>query len=115
MPTSAASERRTDPGAPPLRTVRLVLAREEAERTASVLRAVSDPTRLQLLSVVHHSPDGRVRVKDLATALELRSPTISHHVSMLVDAGVLVREPVGREAWFSIVPDRLAAIADLLR
>lgn len=91
------------------------MARAEAERTARLLRVVSDPTRLQLLSVIHHSPGGRSRVTDLAARLGLRAPTISHHVRILDEAGVLVREPAGREVWYSIVPDRLSAIADLVR
>ena len=58
---------------------------------------------------------GRARVVELTEALELRQPTISHHVKVLHEAGVLSRTPVGREVWYGIVPNRLSAIADLLR
>ena len=76
---------------------------------------VSDPTRLQLLSLIHESVDGRARVVDLTRALGLRQPTVSHHVGLMADAGVLRRSPVGREVWYSIEVERLSAIADLLR
>lgn len=92
-----------------------VLSREQAVDTAEVLRVVSDPTRLQLLSLIHHSVDGRARVTDLTRALGLRQPTVSHHLRVMTEAGVLHREPAGREAWYSIEAERLQAISDLLR
>lgn len=95
--------------------LRPALTKEQAESTAQMLSVVSNPTRLQILSLIHHSPQGRARVVDLTTALELRQPSISHHMKVMTEAGILHREPVGREAWYSIQPDRLTAIADLLR
>lgn len=95
--------------------VRATLSRQQAEDTATVLRVVSDPTRLQILSLIHSSADQRVRVTELTIALELRQPTVSHHLKMLTEAGVLVREPVGRDVWHRINAARLDAIADLLR
>lgn len=95
--------------------LRAVLSREQAEDTASLLRVVSDPTRLQILSLVHHSVDGRARVADLTASLGLRQPTVSHHLKVMAEAGIVEREPVGREVWYEIVPSRLDAIADLLR
>ena len=97
------------------RPLRVTLGREQAEDTARLLRVVSDPTRLQLLSLIHHSAEGRARVVDLTAALQFRQPTISHHLKVLVEAGVVERDPIGREVWYSIVPTRLAAIGDLLR
>ena len=93
----------------------MAMARDRAEDISRLLRVVSDPTRLQLLSLIHQSPAGRARVVDLTAALQLRQPTISHHLKLLDEAGVVSREPSGREVWYSIVPDRLAAIGDLLR
>ncbi|MBU4336411.1 MAG: metalloregulator ArsR/SmtB family transcription factor [Actinobacteria bacterium] len=82
---------------------------------ASLLRVVSDPTRLQLLSLIQHSPDEHVRVADLARALDLRQPTVTHHLNVLDEAGIVVRERHGREVWCQIVPERIEEIADLLR
>jgi len=95
--------------------LRTTLSREQAEDTATLLRVVSDPTRLQLLSLIHHSADERARVADLTRALGLRQPTVSHHLKVMTEAGIVTRDPVGREVWYSIVPVRLHAIADLLR
>lgn len=82
---------------------------------AALLRVVSEPTRLQLVSLIHESPAGSARVADLTRALGLRQPTVSHHLKVMAEAGVVTREPVGREVWYSIVPSRITAIADLLR
>ncbi|RPF23411.1 ArsR/SmtB family transcription factor [Myceligenerans xiligouense] len=111
--------RATPSGTPPARdtqpALRSALSREQAEGTAALLRVVSDPTRLQILSLIHHSEEGRARVADLTRALGLRQPTVSHHLKVMNEASVLSRDPVGREVWYAIVPDRLDAIADLLR
>lgn len=95
--------------------LRPALTKEQAEDTAHLLSVVSNPTRLQILSLIHHSPGGQARVVDLTSALELRQPTVSHHMKVMHEAGVLSRDPAGREVWYSIVPQRLAAIGDLLR
>ena len=114
--SASAPQVRTGPaGAGRQPVLRSTLSREQAEDTAGLLRVVSDSTRLQLLSLIHHSPEGRARVTDLTAALGLRQPTISHHLKMMTQAGILVREPIGREVWYSIDASRLSAIADLLR
>ena len=68
-----------------------------------------------MLSVIAGSPGGEATVGDLADALGLRQPTITHHVGIMVDDGVLLREQRGRQVWLSISPDREAAVGDLLR
>ncbi|MDR7381125.1 ArsR/SmtB family transcription factor [Promicromonospora iranensis] len=95
--------------------LRSTLSRGQAEDTAAVLRVVSDPTRLQILSLIHHSDERRIRVVDLTRALGLRQPTVSYHLKVMNEAGIVSRDPVGREAWYAIVPQRLGMIADLLR
>ncbi|WP_210727965.1 ArsR/SmtB family transcription factor [Cellulomonas septica] len=95
--------------------LRAAMARERAEDISRLLRVVSEPTRLQLLSLIFQAPDGRARVVDLTAALRLRQPTISHHLKLMDEAGIVAREPIGREVWYSIVPGRLEAIGDLLR
>ncbi|CAN5354915.1 hypothetical protein BH10ACT7_BH10ACT7_23670 [soil metagenome] len=95
------------PGAP--------LERNAAEALARTLRAVADPTRLQLLSMIAGAPDEEVTVGDLAASLGLSQPTVTHHLRILVDDGVVVRQQRGKYVWHAIAPDRRAAIIDLLR
>jgi ArsR family transcriptional regulator len=82
---------------------------------ARTLRAVADPTRLQVLSMILGAADGEATVGELAGALGLSQPTVTHHLRIMVDDGLLVREPRGRQVWLSIAPHRRAAILDLLR
>jgi len=79
------------------------------------LRVVADPTRLQLLSVILGSTSRRATVGQMADALGLTQPTLTHHVRILVEDGVLVRERDGKFIWLSGADDRTAAIEDLLR
>jgi len=90
------------------------LTREDAETLAATLRAVADPTRLQLLSLIASAPGGEACVCDLADALGLRQPTISHHLKLLVDAGLLTRDKRGTWAWFTLVHDRLGLVGTIL-
>ncbi len=83
-----------------------VLARQEAERRAALLKAVSDPIRLQLLSIIRDSPNAEACVCDMTDSVEVSQPTVSHHLRVLTDAGLLTRERRGTWAWFSLVPDR---------
>jgi len=91
------------------------LDRAAAEDRARTLRAVADPTRLQLLSMIAGAPGGEATVGDLAVALGLTQPTVTHHVRIMVEDELLLREPRGRQVWLSIAPDRRTAILDLLR
>lgn len=91
------------------------LDRENAERLAALLKVVSDPSRLQLLSMIAGAENGEACANDLVDPLGLRQPTISYHLRVMVEAGILHRERRGNWAWYSIVPDRLEAIADILR
>jgi len=68
-----------------------------------------------MLSIIAGSPEGEVTVGELVEALGLRQPTITHHVGILVDDGVLRRDPRGRQVWLSIAPERAASVRDLLR
>lgn len=63
------------------------LAREEAERRASLLKALADPVRLQLLSIISASPNQEACVCDMTEAVPVSQPTVSHHLKTLVDAG----------------------------
>lgn len=83
-----------------------VLPRHEAEQRAALLRAVSDPIRLQLLSIIRDSPGSEACVCDMTDAVAVSQPTVSHHLKVLTEAGLLTRERRGTWAWFSLVPHR---------
>ncbi|MEV6603121.1 metalloregulator ArsR/SmtB family transcription factor [Kutzneria sp. NPDC051319] len=89
------------------------LDRPEAERLAKLLKAVADPARLQLLSIIHAAPDGEACVCDLIDPLGLSQPTVSHHLKVLTDAGVLTRERRGYWAYFRLVPERWLTLREL--
>jgi len=91
------------------------LSREAAERMAGLLKAVADPTRLQLLSLIRASEDGQACVCDLTVPLGLRQPTVSHHLKVLTEAGVLVKKRRGLWSFYSIDPNRLEELAALVR
>ncbi|WP_291045884.1 metalloregulator ArsR/SmtB family transcription factor [Herbiconiux sp.] len=90
------------------------LDRDAAEALARTFRAVSDPTRLQILSFINGSARGEAMVSEITAYLGLRQPTVSHHLKVMAEDGLLVRRQEGRTAWFSITPERRTAIADLL-
>jgi ArsR family transcriptional regulator len=88
------------------------LAEADAEELAAALKVVADPVRLRILSLVAEA--GEICSCDLVTLLDRSQPTISHHTSVLTDAGLLHREKRGKWAWFSVVPDRLRVLRDAL-
>ena len=92
-----------------------LLDESEAEDLAGLMKALADPIRLRLLSLVANSPTGEVCACDLATPLGRSQPTVSHHLSVLTRAGLLEREQRGRWAWFSVDSARLAQVADAVR
>jgi ArsR family transcriptional regulator len=89
------------------------LDRREAEDLAAVLRAVADPARLQLLALIRSA--GEACACDLTEPLGLAQPTVSHHLKILVTAGLIQREQRGQWAWFRADEDRLSSLGDLFR
>lgn len=87
----------------------------DATELAAVFKAIADPVRLRLLSVVATSPSGEICACDLPELFDRSQPTMSHHLGLLVKAGLLEREQRGKWAWFRIVPDRLDDLATVLR
>lgn len=87
-----------------------VLTEAEAADLAAVFKALADPARLRLLSMIASSAEGEMCSCDLIEPVGRSQPTVSHHLSQLVDAGLLSRHKEGRWAWFAIVPDRLAEV-----
>jgi len=90
------------------------LGRSEAEGLAQLLKAVADPTRLQLLSLIVAAPGREACVCELTGPLGLTQPTVSHHLKVLLDAGLLTRERRGVWAYFSVVSKRLDDLRQLL-
>lgn len=88
-----------------------VLSAAEAERLARLLKAVADPTRLRLLSMVAAHADGEACVCDLTEPVGLSQGTVSHHMKVLVDAGLLTRDQRGKWAYYALVPAALDALA----
>jgi ArsR family transcriptional regulator len=90
------------------------LSAEEAQQKALVFKALADPNRLRLLSIVKADESGESCVCDLTEPLGLGQPTVSHHLKILVEAGLLHREKRGTWAYYSLVPGALERAAGLL-
>ena len=78
-----------------------------------VFKALADPNRLRLLSIVKASSTGEACVCDLPGPLELSQPTVSHHLKVLVEAGLLHREKRGVWVYYQARPEALEALASL--
>lgn len=91
-----------------------VLAEAAARKTARLLKAIADPNRLRLLSIVKHGPSDGTCVCDLTEPLQLGQPTVSHHLKILVDSGLLAREKRGTWAYYTLVPGSLDKAAELI-
>jgi ArsR family transcriptional regulator, arsenate/arsenite/antimonite-responsive transcriptional repressor len=87
--------------------LREVLDQEQAERVAASLRVVADPARLRLLSLIAARPGREACVCELIEPLELSQPTVSHHLRVLNEAGVLEREKRGKWVYYRVVPSTL--------
>jgi ArsR family transcriptional regulator len=90
------------------------LSADAAERIAPLLKAVADPVRLRLLSLVASHADGEACVCDLNDAFELSQPTISHHLKLLHEAGLLEREKRGVWVYYRVHAAALRDLAGLL-
>ena len=69
-----------------------VYDKTDADRLAGVLKALADPARLRLLSLIQASPDGEACVCALTAPIGLSQPTVSHHLRILTESGLLERE-----------------------
>ena len=83
------------------------LGEAKAQDGARVLKALADPNRLRLLSIVKNGPQNGTCVCDLTGPLRLGQPTVSHHLKVLVDAGFLAREKRGTWAYYTLRPGAL--------
>lgn len=86
----------------------------EAEALSLRFKALADPNRLRILSLISASRDSEVCVRDLPEPLKLSQPTVSHHLKILAEAGLLHRKKRGVWAYYSLVPAALDALASAL-
>ncbi|WP_371029872.1 ArsR/SmtB family transcription factor [Pseudoclavibacter sp. JSM 162008] len=87
---------------------------ENALRLSKVLKVIADPARLRLISMIAAQEKAEACACDLTEPLGLGQPTVSHHLKILVEAGILSREKRGSWAYFSLVPGALDSLAALL-
>ena len=97
---------------PPL--LQETISSEDAERLANALKVLAEPGRLRLLSLIHAQPDGEACVCHLTGPVGLSQPTVSHHLKVLHDAGLVAREQRGSWVYYSVVPEALGGLRDLL-
>ena len=90
------------------------LKKAEAEQLAQSFKAIADPARLQLLSFIAAQPSGEACVCYLMKPLAISQPTVSHHLKVLYEAGLLNRERRGTWVYYRIVAARLAALREAL-
>ncbi|MGF1596784.1 MAG: metalloregulator ArsR/SmtB family transcription factor [Acidimicrobiales bacterium] len=91
-----------------------VLDEETAQVLAVRLKALADPVRIRLVSLLACTPGGELCACDLPALLGRTQPTISHHLKLLTDAGFVTREQRGKWAWFTLVPDALDQLRNAL-
>jgi ArsR family transcriptional regulator len=86
----------------------------DADELAAAFKALADPVRLRLLSLIAAAPEGTACSCDLEAPVGKSQPTVSHHLSLLADAGLITKEKVGRWVNCTVVPERLALLRDVL-
>jgi ArsR family transcriptional regulator len=90
------------------------LSEEEAEDLAAAFKVLADPARLRLLSMIASADGEEACACDLVEPVGRSQPTVSHHLAVLTEAGLLTREKRGKWAWYRAVPERLAVLRDAL-
>jgi ArsR family transcriptional regulator len=89
------------------------LTEDQAETTAVLFKALSDPHRVRIVNLMANNPDP-VCVCDITTHLGLSQPTVSFHLKKLVNAGLLEREQRGTWAYYSMDPEALTRLAEVV-
>jgi len=90
------------------------LTQVQAEDLSRSLKAIADPARLRLISIIAASEGQEACVCDLTDALEVGQPTVSHHLKVLADAGFVTRSKRGTWAYYALVPGALDSLSRLL-
>lgn len=90
------------------------LKRADAEQLAAAFKVIADPARLRLLSLIAAQPGGEACVCNLTKPLGIGQPTVSHHLKVMHDAGLLERERRGTWVYYRVVPDALESLRSAL-
>jgi ArsR family transcriptional regulator, arsenate/arsenite/antimonite-responsive transcriptional repressor len=90
------------------------LTRDRAEQVAPLLKALADPVRLQLMSLVASRVGGEACICDLNAAFDLSQPTISHHMKVLHQAGLVERDKRGAWVYYRVRPQALSNLGTLI-
>jgi ArsR family transcriptional regulator len=90
------------------------LSRDQADQVAPLLKALADPVRLRLMSLIASHPGGEACVCDLTGAFDLSQPTISHHLKVLHESGLLDREKRGVWVYYRARTEALASLGALI-
>ncbi|MDQ6725043.1 MAG: metalloregulator ArsR/SmtB family transcription factor [Actinomycetota bacterium] len=90
------------------------LTEARAEELAGAFAVLADPARLRLLSLIASAGAGEACVCELVEPLGRSQPTVSHHLKILAEAGLIVGDKRGRWVWYRAVPERLGQLRDVL-
>jgi ArsR family transcriptional regulator len=90
------------------------LSIDQSESLAMTFKALADPVRLRLLSLIASVPEGEVCACEMTAPIGRSQATVSHHLSVLVDAGLITREQRGKWAWFTVAADRAEFVRSVL-
>jgi ArsR family transcriptional regulator, arsenate/arsenite/antimonite-responsive transcriptional repressor len=90
------------------------LTGSEAASAATLFRVLGEPARLQLLSLIAAQPSGEVCACELVESLGLSQPTVSHHLKVMYEAGLLSKERRGTWIYYRIVQDQLVSLREVL-
>ncbi len=90
------------------------LSEAQAQELAKGYAALSDPARLRVISILAAAEGGEVCVCDFVEPLGKSQPTVSHHLKVLSDAGLVIGDRRSKWVWYSLVPERLAALRESL-
>jgi ArsR family transcriptional regulator len=88
------------------------LTNEEATNLACMFRVLGEPVRLQMLSTIAAQPNQEVCACELAKPLGLSQPTVSHHLKVMYELGLLAKERRGTWIYYKIQPDKLAVLRE---
>jgi ArsR family transcriptional regulator len=89
------------------------ISRPAAEQLSVLLKAIADPTRLQLISLINASNNSEACVCNLTAPLALSQPTISHHLKVLTEVGLIERDKRGTWVWYSVNQERWQQLSKL--
>jgi ArsR family transcriptional regulator len=91
------------------------LDEDDAHQLARRFRALGDPTRVRLLSLISAQPTGEACICELTQPVGLSQPTVSHHMKQLVEAGLVTREQRGKWGFYRVVDESLRSLGQALR